>query len=270
MSLVNSTDLQVVFGQHRNQVRFDWGPAGAQAAEADLAVVVDVLSFSTSVCVAVERGMNVFPFRWKGSGAEAFARDHDAVLAVGRLESTLPDSPTALSLSPAALLTECAVPRLVLPSPNGSTITTILDESGAQVITACLRNSAAVADVAAARLEHGDSVAVIAAGERWRGDGSLRPALEDYLGAGAVLSALAGLGYWDAMSPEASAAADLFDAVKPRLSQSIRECVGARELEATGFRADVDVATALDVSRVVPVLVDGAFQACVRDAYLGV
>jgi 2-phosphosulfolactate phosphatase len=63
-------------------------------------------------------------------------------------------------------------------------------------------------------LEHGDSVAVIAAGERWRGDDSLRPSLEDHLGAGAVLSALAGLGYRDAMSPEASAAADLFDVVR--------------------------------------------------------
>ncbi|WP_181275657.1 hypothetical protein [Brevibacterium oceani] len=74
--------------------------------KADLAVVVDVLSFSTSVCVGVERGMRFFPYRWKGPGAEAFARDHDAVLAVGRFESTPPDSPTALSLSPAVLLAE--------------------------------------------------------------------------------------------------------------------------------------------------------------------
>lgn len=202
----------------------------------------------------------------EGAGAEAFARDHDAVLAVGRLESTLPDSPTALSLSPAALLTEPSVPRLVLPSPNGSTITTILDESGAQVVVGCLRNSAAVADVIAARLEHGDSVAVIAAGERWRGDDSLRPSLEDHLGAGAVLSALAGLGYRDAMSPEASASADLFEAVRPRLAQSMHECVGARELEVMGFRSDVEVAASLDVSRVVPALADGAFRMPVEEA----
>src|SRR5699024_6342045 len=104
-------------------------------------------------------------------------------------------------------------PRLVLPSPNGSTITANLDESGARVVVGCLRNSAAVAEVIAARLEQGDSVAVVAAGERWRDDDSLRPALEDHLGAGAVLSALVGLGYRDSMSPEASAAADLFDGV---------------------------------------------------------
>lgn len=187
-------------------------------------------------------------------------------MAVGRLESTPPDSPTALSLSPAALLTEPRVPRLVLPSPNGSTITTILDESGAQVVVGCLRNSAAVADVMAARLEHRDSVAVIAAGEWWRGDDSLRPSLEDHLGAGTVLSALAGLGYQDEMSPEASAAADLFDMVRPRLAQSMLECVGARELEAMGFRSDVDVAASLDVSRVVPALAHGAFRIAAEEA----
>lgn len=77
-------------------------------------------------------------------------------------------------------------------------------------------------------------MAVIAAGERWRGDGSIRPALEGHLGAGAVLSELAGLGYRDAMSPEASAAADLMDTVKARLFQSLGDCVGARELEEMG------------------------------------
>ena len=261
-----SPDRQAVFGQHRHALRFDWGPVGAQVTGADLAVVVDVLSFSTSVCIAVERGMCVFPYRWKGPEAATFARDNDAVLAVGRLESTLADSPTPFSLSPAALLTAPSVPRLVLPSPNGSTITTILDEAGAQVVVGCFRNAAAVAEVIAARLRLGSSVAVIAAGERWRDDDSLRPALEDHLGAGAVLAALARLGYREAMSPEATAAVDLFDAVKPRLSQSMHECVGARELEAMGFRSDVDVATNWDVSGVVPTLVDGAFRLSVEHA----
>lgn len=258
---MNISDGQDLFGQRCHAVRFDWGPAGAQAIGAELAVVVDVLSFSTSVCVAVERGMRVFPYQWKGLRAEAFARERDAVLAIGRLESTLLESPSAPSLSPAALLTKPTVPQLVLPSPNGSTITTHLEGSGAQVVAGCLRNSAAVADVMAARLERGDSVAVIAAGERWRDDDSLRPALEDHLGAGSVLSALSGLGYRDIMSPEAAAAADLFDVVRPRLTQVLHECVGARELKAMGFGSDVDVAASLDASQVVPILVDGAFEA---------
>lgn len=50
---MNSPNLQVVFGQHRYAVRFDWGPVGAQAAETDLAVVVDVLKF---IGVSLRRG----------------------------------------------------------------------------------------------------------------------------------------------------------------------------------------------------------------------
>lgn len=253
----DETDL---FGQREYSVRFDWGPVGAQAVGADVTVVVDVLSFSTSVCVAVERGMSVLPYRWKGAHAEAFAREHDAVLAVGRLEAAEPGAPSALSLSPAALLTGPAAPRLVLPSPNGSTITTLLASTGASVVAGCLRNASAVSGRLATLMARGASVAIVAAGERWQDDESLRPALEDHLGAGAILSALSALGHGSAMSPEASSAADLFDAVRPRLDRAVRDCVSARELHARGFGSDVEVAASLDVSRAVPVLTDGAFR----------
>lgn len=173
--------------------------------------------------------MSVLPYRWKGADAEAFAQERDAVLAVWRLEAAAPGSPSALSLSPSTLLTGPAVPRLVLPSPNGSTIATILVKSGASVVAGCLRNATAVSDWLAIRMERGDSGAIIAAGERWRDDDSLRPALEDHLGAGAILSALSALGYWSAMSPEAQSAAGLSDAVRPRLDRAMRDCVGARE-----------------------------------------
>lgn len=90
---------------------------------------------------------------------------------------------------------------------------------------------------------------------------SLRPTLEDHLGAGVILSALSVRGYRSAMSSEASSAADLFDAVCPRLDRAISECVGARELEAMGFGADVEVARMLDSSLVVPLLIKGSFLA---------
>ena len=52
--------------QFRGRIRFDWGPTGAaDAAEGvDLAVVVDVLSFTTTLTVAVERGITVLPYPW--------------------------------------------------------------------------------------------------------------------------------------------------------------------------------------------------------------
>lgn len=250
-----------LFGQGEYDVRLDWGPIGARATRADAAVVVDVLSFSTAVTVAVERGMRVYPYPWKDARAEAFAAEHGAVLAVGRLEATKAGSAAAPSLSPAGLLTCAAIPRLVLPSPNGSTIAAALQHSGAAVAVGCLRNAGAVATWLAARLAAGYAVAVIAAGERWSHDDSLRPAWEDHMGAGAILAGLAERGYGDRMSPEACAARELFEAGREQLPERMRDCVGGRELRSKGFGADVEVAAVLDGSTVVPVLTDGAFVA---------
>ena len=111
-------------GQADYQVRFDWGPtgAGAIAEGADVAVVVDVLSFTTTVTVAVERGMTVWPFAWRDERAAAYAAELDATLAVGRLEARAAGGGAGVSLSPADLARVSGVERLVLPSPNGSTI----------------------------------------------------------------------------------------------------------------------------------------------------
>lgn len=204
--------------------------------------------------------MRVFPYRWKGSGAAEFAASRDAVLAVGRLEATKEGAVSALSLSPAGLQTCEVVPRLVLPSPNGSTIAEALSEGGSAVAVGCLRNARAVAEWLVPAIEVGRSIAVIAAGERWSLDDSLRPAMEDHLGAGAILSALTVLGHSGGFSPEARAAADLFDTSLSHLGQRLHDCVGGRELAAQGFRSDVNIAAELNVSSTVPVLMDGAFQ----------
>src|SRR5512142_1623897 len=67
-------------------VRFEWGAAGAAAlAPSSMClVVVDVLSFSTSVTVAAEAGTRVYPCAWRDESAAGFARSHQAQLAVGR------------------------------------------------------------------------------------------------------------------------------------------------------------------------------------------
>lgn len=104
------------------------GPAGAgrlTTAAARL-VVVDVLSFTTAVSVAVETGIRVLPF-WLPGGpagcteraaaekaAAVYAQQCGARLAVARRAVT-PDRPC--SLSPAYLRRAPFVARLVLPSP---------------------------------------------------------------------------------------------------------------------------------------------------------
>ena len=80
--------MDEIFGQRDHAVRFNWGLPGALATAADVCVVVDVLSFSTSVTIAVERGMQVFPFAWKDERAASYAARLGAALAVGRLEAT--------------------------------------------------------------------------------------------------------------------------------------------------------------------------------------
>lgn len=245
-----------VFSQGCHRVRLDWGPVGAATAGADVVVVVDVLSFSTAVTVAVGRGTRVIPSPWSDERARALAAEHDATLAVGRLEAARDGTVVAPSLSPAGLLVGPPVPRLVLPSPNGSSIAAAV--TGA-VVVGCLRNARAVASHVARALADGRSVAVVAAGERWRADGSLRPCLEDHLGAGAVLAHLRAAGHGDRFSPEATAAATLFDASRADLRRQLRECVSGRELTEAGFEDDVDVAAELDASTTVPVLVGGAF-----------
>lgn len=244
--------------QASSRVGFEWGPTGARAlGHSTYAVVVDVLSFTTTLTVAAERGITVWPFPWKDERATAFAADRDAVLAVGRLEAGREGAP-GVSLSPAAMSRVADVERIVLPSPNGSTIAALLADSGAVVVGASLRNASAVAGWLAARLMPADSVAVIAGGERWP-DGTLRPAVEDLWGAGAVIAAMLERGV-AGESPEARVAADAFRAVLPRLAEDLLGCASGQELVDAGFADDVRIAAELDASAVVPVLTDGAFR----------
>ncbi|MGP4087837.1 2-phosphosulfolactate phosphatase [Streptomyces sp. KR55] len=244
------------FLQQENGVRFEWGPTGAQQLAQDVAclVVVDVLSFTTSVTVAVEAGIQVFPYAWRDETAAAFAQNKTAALAVGRRAAT---STSPWSLSPAALRQAPFIPRLVLPSPNGSAIAAAAGDS--TVVAGCLRNATAVGRWLA-RHGYGTAerpVVVIAAGERWP-DGSLRPALEDLLGAGAIIAELESRGVGP-LSCEAAAARACFMQTADVMSAVAASSSGI-ELARSGFADDVAIATELDASAIVPVLTDGAFN----------
>lgn len=256
-SSIDRTGPEQAHAQAAYDVRLDWGPTGGAAVAdgADVAVVVDVLSFTTTLTIAVARGTRVYPFAWKDERAIAFAAERDAVLAVGRFEADgLADPPP--SLSPAQVLNSAPVERLVLPSPNGSTICAALTE--VTVVGASLRNRAAVARWLTPRLAAGAVVALVPAGERWP-DGSLRPGLEDLWGAGAVLSALDLTGL--RVSPEARHAASSYDLVAGDLPAALADCASGRELASGGYAADVAAAADLDADDVVPLLTDDGFVA---------
>ena len=81
--------MSLADGQGGYRVRFDWGPFGADAVAegAAFVAVVDVLSFTTTLTVAVERGIAVLPYRWRDESAVEVARRHRAELAAGRSEA---------------------------------------------------------------------------------------------------------------------------------------------------------------------------------------
>lgn len=226
------------------KLRLEWGSAGLEnLALTEATVIVDVLSFSTSVDVAVSRGAVIFPYAWKDDRAERFAREQGASVAKARAEQ-------GFSLSPASLLTIASGTRLVLPSPNGSSLSTLALRSP-YVLTACLRNASAVGRYC----QRFETVALIPAGERWR-DGSLRPAFEDYLGAGAVIETIGSAN----MSPEADAAKQLFLAYKHRLEIALLTCSSGLELRERGFVQDIMLAAEYDSSVSIPLLNKGAYS----------
>jgi 2-phosphosulfolactate phosphatase len=228
----------------------EWGLEGVRmlGGRCAVLVIVDVLSFSTCLDVALSRGAGVIPF---GSSdpedAAQEARRRGARFAKKR--SVANDGP---SLSPPSLGTLSPGTLLLLPSPNGSRLSVAAASSGAHVFAACLRNAAAVAG--AARLAAGSgAIGVVPAGERWP-DGSLRVALEDQIGAGAVVAALGA-----AASPEANAARHVFEGARSSLDETLRACQSGVELIERGWPQDVECAAQFNVSSCAPRLRDGVF-----------
>jgi 2-phosphosulfolactate phosphatase len=200
--------------------------------------VVDVFSFCTCVDVAVGRSATVVPWGASERFAAEWAARHQAVLAASERSSQHP------SLSPGSLSAIAPGTRLVLPSPNGALVARRAASGAATVFAGCMRNAAAVA-AAVGSLRTG-RVLVVAAGERWP-DGSLRPALEDLVGAGSVLARISGT-----LSPEAAAAAAVYR--DPVIRGALPRCESARELHERGFGGDVELALEADCSDAVPVI----------------
>jgi len=238
--------MRVIFDQAEYSLRCEWGAHGVAhlAKISDVLIVVDVLSFSTAVDIAVSNGAVVFPYGSRDGGVEDYARARSAHIA----EKVRTQS--GFSLSPASLRRVPSGYRLVLPSPNGAALSLAGGET--VTFTACLRNASAVARAAR---QLGSTFAVIPAGERWP-DGSLRPAIEDWIGAGAVLSALPGRP-----SPEAAIAIAAFESLGRLCGPMLEGCSSGKELIDRGFGEDVALAAELDASTTAPRLQDGGFVA---------
>jgi len=240
----------VIFDQAEYALRCEWGAHGVRqlARISDVLIVVDVLSFSTAVDIAVSNDAVVFPYESRDEQVEDYARVRSAYVA----EKVRTQS--GFSLSPASLRSVPPGYRLVLPSPNGGALSLAAFRAVAGVetvtFTACLRNAGAVARAAR---QFGSTFAVVPAGERWPDD-SLRPAIEDWIGAGAVLARLPGRP-----SPEAAMAIAAFESLGGVCGPVLEGSGSGRELIDRGFGEDVALAADLDGSTTAPRLQDGGF-----------
>jgi 2-phosphosulfolactate phosphatase len=235
------------------RVHVEWGHVGAglAAARGDDVVIVDVLSFSTTLTMAAERSIDCYvysgPELAARGGREAVAAALGAVAAVEKRAAAA----GRFSLSPASLVDLSEVPAALFTSLNGA-LAVSAAEGAPFLAVGCLRNRQAVARLVADRLwaDPTRRVSVVACGEHWSSvseEEGLRPCLEDLLGAGGICVELAALGLPG--SPEAAAAGAAFAAA----SGLPPEAVSARELIAAGFAADVRLAGEVDVTDAVPV-----------------
>ena len=221
----------------------EWGLAGLRAsARGRIVGVIDVLSFSTAATVAVSRGATIIPCDWNDERAAQIAKSENAELASKRGHGKY-------SLAPASLRDIASGTRLVLPSPNGSTLAYAARDLDAEaIVIASIRNATAVARWIGDR-----PTAVIPAGEKWP-DGSQRFAIEDWLGAGAVITSLAG-----SLSYDAEAAKAAFASLRGRLRDVLAASRSGIELIDKGYPDDVDLASDLDADDTVPLFAGNGF-----------
>lgn len=220
-------------------INCEWGIEGINkfSSLSDITIIVDVLSFSTCVDIALSQKAIVYPYRFKDDSAVEYAALNNAELA------SFKRSKDRFSLSPSSLNNISKGNRIVLPSPNGSELS--LCSLSELTLCACFRNYRLVAEYANSVSEN---IVVIPAGEKWP-NGTIRFAIEDYLGAGALLSELKG-----ELSTEAIAAKKLFESLNPDLYDIVSGSLSGRELIEKGFPEDVDLALELNAGRSVPVL----------------
>ncbi|MDP4162211.1 MAG: 2-phosphosulfolactate phosphatase [Bacillota bacterium] len=248
-----------MFGQTKYECRVEWGMRGArEAAErGDIVIIVDVLSFSTTVVTGVHFGAVIYPYPPSKNGEDQqYAKQVQAEVVAGRSEGKRLQRP---SLSPVSFNANHGNKKYILCSLNGSRCSWIAKKVPA-LLAGCLLNVSAVAEAAnQLRSDTGASVTVVPCGEHWdgvkEGENTMRPSIEDYLGAGAILSKLKG-----SKSPEADVCEGAFQSSKKRLGELIWESGSGMELRERGFGEDVLHAARLDVFNTVPFLVDNYFK----------
>ncbi|MDB5069812.1 MAG: hypothetical protein JWM87_923 [Candidatus Eremiobacteraeota bacterium] len=216
-------------------------------------VVVDVLRATTTIATALANGAaGVIPVAEPEDAIALGNRlGRDRVLLCGERHSLRIEG-FDLDNSPASFTPQAVEGKTLLITTTNGTRALRAVATAASVRTAALVNRTAVAD--ALVHENGDIV-IVCAGE---GNGF---ALEDALGAGALVDTLLTLIGDVELCDGARAAALLYRAVAARLTDAVASADHAQSLAQKGFARDVTRCAALDTLQVVPTLRDGILVA---------
>ena len=222
--------------------------------------VFDVLRATTTIATALAYGATgVVPV---SEPDDAIALGHrlgrDRVLFCGEREARrlegfdLDNSPTSLTPDTVAGKT------LVMTTTNGTRAFNAVTAGGAASIrSAALVNRAAIAD---ALVTDDGEIVIVCSGE----SGAF--ALEDALGAGALVDALHTRRPDYALRDSARAAALLYRSVATRLADAVASADHAQNLARKGFTTDIAYCAELDTLTTVPTLRDGILVAAATAA----
>ena len=242
--------MENIFNQAPFQCKMDWGERGTREASerGDIIIIIDILSFSSAVVNAVHHESIIYPFPKVGD-IEEFGKLVDAQVCLGRAEALEIGMP---SLSAPSFGENHKGKRFVLSSRNGATCVKA-SRQDSNILIGSFLNASAVAIVAnKLQKETGLNITVIACGEMWKGKGEekreFRPSIEDYLGAGAILTLLEGT-----KSPEARVCISAFESCRENFKELILDSASGRELKAKGFPNDVIFALEFDKFKEVPI-----------------
>jgi 2-phosphosulfolactate phosphatase len=232
-------------------------PWPADALRGMHVAVVDVLRATTTIATALANG---------AAGVIPVAEPEDAIALGNRLgrdrvlfggeRDSLRITGFDLDNSPASFTAAALAGKTVVLTTTNGTRALRAVANAASVRTAALVNRTAVADA----LAHEDGDVVIVCAGNANGF-----ALEDALGAGALVDTLLTLTGEVELCDGARAAALLYRAVAGRLADAVASADHAQALAEKGFAGDVTRCAALDTLTVVPTLRDGVLVAMRND-----
>jgi 2-phosphosulfolactate phosphatase len=218
---------------------------------ADRAVVVfDVLRATTTMTAALAAGVAEIRIFDSLEGARAAAAQVVDPVLCGERNCLRPEGFT-LGNSPGGFVRQLHAGKTVFMSTTNGTRAIVAARGAKLLLVGAIVNAAAVARrLAGAGLD----VILLCAGT----DG--QPAMEDLIGAGAVIDSLAGLGAAELESDLTRLAVRLFRACRTDLRGAMADATGGRNVIAAGLAADVEFAARLDSVEVVGEVREGPLR----------